>query len=349
MTAIEKIKSDIGIIAMAQKLGIELDIRNGKATCNCPNCNDTGKHLTIYEGSNRFYCFKCQIKGDQLDLYTLFTKKSPKTAIAELYASIPHWTPPMPQNFQIRNDREADSTQKAPKDYSNLFYKIIANRDITKTGRDYLNKRGITDSVILKYGITSIDDPRQFAYNLKSTYPINDLIGSGLFDYSKNGKQYCSFFYPAIIFPHWAYDITKIVYLSTRNLTGDAKSFKLHNTPMHPFPGQGALHSKQIFIFEGIINGLSYEVLTGKDNWIALCGLITSKKYEALKLQFPNQKLILGLDPDEAGKQALSQISNCTYINWTAFAIELGFKGLQHHPNGKAWDLNDYLINTRRQ
>ena len=79
-----------------------------------------------------------------------------------------------------------------------------------------------------------------------------------------------------------------------------------------------------------------------------MCGLITPESFEALKLRFPNQKLILALDPDEAGKQALSRIESCTYINWTAFAAELGFKGLQHHPNGKAWDLNDYLIATKR-
>lgn len=348
MTAIEKIKTDMGIMAMAQKLGLDLDARNGKATCNCPNCDDTGKHLTIYEGSNRFYCFKCQVKGDQIDLYTLFTGNSPKTAIAELSASGLHRTPPQHQNSQKQADREPVFTRDAHKDYSTLFYEIIANQDITKSGREYLNKRGITDALILKYGITSIDDPRQFAYNLKAKYPLNDLLGSGLFDYSKNEKPYCSFFYPAILFPHWAYDITKIVYLSTRNLTGDAKSFKLHNTPGHPFPGQEALHSKQIFIFEGIINGLSYEVLTGKENWIAIGGLITPEKFEAFKLQFPNQKLILGLDPDEAGKQALSQIESCTYINWTAFAAELGFKGLQHHPTGKAYDLNDYLIMRKK-
>ena len=229
-----------------------------------------------------------------------------------------------------------------------LFYEVIANQDITQAGKEYLNKRGITDALILKYGISSIDDPKQFANNLKEKYPFDDLLGSGLFDYSKNGKPYCSFFYPAILFPHWALDFKRITYLSTRNTAGDTKSFKLHNTHSQPYPGQEAQHSKQIFIFEGIINGLSYEILTGKENWIALCGLITPERYKSLKLQFPNQKLILGLDPDEAGKQALSQIESCTYINWIEFAAMLKFKGLQYHPTGKAWDFNDYLVNSKR-
>lgn len=288
------------------------------------------------------------MKGDQIDLYSLFTGNSPKTAIAELSTPSIHITPTTRQNAHKQPQIKPIPSNANEKDYSSLFFEVIANQPLPNSGREYLNKRGITDSLILKYGITGIDDPRQFAYNLKAQYPLDDLLGSGLFDYSKNGKPYCSFFYPAVIFPHWAMDFLRITYLSTRNLAGDVKSFKLHNTHSQPFPGQEAIGSKQIFIFEGIINGLSYEVLTKQENWIALCGLITPESFEALKLRFPNQKLILALDPDEAGKQALSRIESCTYINWTAFAAELGFKGLQHHPNGKAWDLNDYLIATKR-
>jgi len=348
MTAIEKIKSELGIMAVAHKLGVEIDQRNGKATCNCPNCDDTGKHLTIYESSNRFYCFKCQKKGDLIDFYLIHTGRSPKEAIAELSTPGLLQTPPAQVNTHKQPTIEPDSGKATARDYSDLYFEIIANQDITKTGKEYLNNRGITDAMILKYGITSIDDPKQFANELQAKYPLDDLLGAGLFDYSKNGKPYCSFFYPAIIFPHWALDSKSITYLSTRNTAGDTKSFKLHNVSSRLYPGQAAYNSKQVFIFEGIINGLSYEVLTGKDNFIATGGLITPERYEALKLQFPNQKLILGLDPDEAGKKALSQIESCTYICWNAFASELGFKGLQHHPGGKAWDINDYLIHKNK-
>lgn len=348
MTPIEKIKSELDIMAAAQRLGLDLDIRNGKASCNCPSCGDTGRHLTLYESSNRFYCFKCQIKGDQIDLYCLFTGKSHKEAIAELSPAGLHHTQPKTQTGHKQPITEARKDKPDEKDYSDLYYETIASTGITKAGIEYLSSRGITKALVEKHGIVSIDDPKQFAAQLRAKASADDLYEAGLFDYSKNGKLYCSFFMPAILFPHWAPDSTRIAYLSTRNLSGDSKSFKLHNRQGQPAYGGGTVDSKEVFIFEGIIDGLSYEAITRKDNWIALCGLITPAAYEALKIQMPNQKLILGLDPDEAGKQALSRIHSCTYINWAAFALELGFKGLQFHPNGKAWDINDYLTNQTR-
>ena len=122
MTAIEKIKSELGIMAIAQKLNLDIDQRKGKATVNCPNCDDTGKHLTLYESSNRFFCYKCQVKGDQLDLYSLFTGNSPKTAIAELSTPGLHITPATLQNPQKQATIKPITTNANEKDYSMLFY-----------------------------------------------------------------------------------------------------------------------------------------------------------------------------------------------------------------------------------
>jgi DNA primase len=175
-------------------------------------------------------------------------------------------------------------------------------------------------------------------------YSQDDLLAAGLIDYNKNGKLYGSFFMPAILFSHPSKDTNRITSLSTRNLAGDAKSFKLHGVPSTYYYGLDADQAKEIFVFEGIIDGLSYAVMANKDNFISLNGLLTPSQYDNLKQAHPNQKLILGLDPDEAGQEALSRIKQCDYINWTAFAIQLGFKGLQKHENGKPWDMNDYLM-----
>jgi len=52
-----------------------------------------------------------------------------------------------------------------------------------------------------------------------------------------------------------------------------------------------------------------------------------------------SNNLVLGYDDPP--------LDRLTIHDWTAFAIQLGFKGLQTHESGKAWDMNDYLINRK--
>ena len=347
MRAIEQIKAERSILDIANTIGLKIDTRLGKATASCPFCKDTGKHLYLYLDSNRFYCFKCHTSGDQIDLYCKLTNTSPKTAVIELgrpgagQQSIKQRSP----HQEART--EPIEKKDIPQDFSSLYFDVIASMEITAQGREYLNSRGINDDLIRIYDIKSIDDPNQFKLALLKSYDQQQLIDAGLLDYSKNGKLYSTFFQPAVLFPHFDRHCTKISSISSRNLAGDSKSFKLHGNSCSYQYGSDAQYAKEIFVFEGIINGMSYEALTGSANWIACCGLISPAKYEELRRESPNQKLILGLDPDQAGKDTLAKIESCTYIDWAALARKLGFRELQQHKNGKAWDMNDYLINTR--
>jgi len=347
--ALKTIKSTVTITEMADRIGMAYTDHRGKATANCPFCGETTGHLYLYHDSGRYYCFKCHEKGDLIDL----ALKGHHITIDGLKQLFGLTTPVHSRNDHSKPLMKPVSAAKPPApdfgkkaaDFSELYLNIVASMKLSDTGRDYLAHRGLTDQIIDSYDLRSIDDPRAFKDSLMEKYSVDDLFAAGLMDYSKNGRLYCSFFMPAILFPHFDNPISKVAGLSTRNLAGEAKSFKLHGVPSTYYYGSDAAQAKDIFVFEGIINALSYAVMTGKDNFIATTGLLSQAKYNDLKLQHPNQKLILALDPDDAGKQALSQIHSCTYIDWTAFAIQLGFRGLQKHENGKAWDMNDYLIN----
>ena len=349
--ALKTIKNTVTITEMADRIGMDYTDRRGSATANCPFCGDTTGHLYLYRDSGRYYCFKCHEKGDLIDL----ALKGFNMSIESIKRLFGYDTPAHSRNAHSKPLRKPISTIKLPApdieqkqpDFSELYFEIVANMKLSDAGREYLIHRGLTNQIIDRYDLRSIDDPRAFKDSLMEKYSADDLFAAGLIDYSKNGKLYCSFFMPAILFPHFDKHITKITGLSTRNLAGDAKSFKLHGVPSSYYYGGDAAQAKEIFVFEGIINALSYAVMADKDNFIATTGLISPAKYNELKLQHPSQKLILALDPDDAGKQALSQIQTCTYIDWTAFAIQLGFKGLQTHESGKAWDMNDYLINRK--
>lgn len=349
MSALQDIKQRNSILDMATDLGLQPIIRAGKATANCPACGDEHGHLYLYLDSNRFHCFKCQRSGDGIDLWAIAKNIALKDAILEVRnrygdkLATPTRTTQKQPSLEVKQAiKQADIDDQT----LSLMYMDTMNLagGLSAKGKDYLSQRGLTEKTFSRYDIASLDDPNRIKDELLKLHQMEKLMAAGLMDYSSNGKPYFSFFMPAILFPHFDIEITKLTSLTTRNLAGDTKSFKLHNRPAPPFYGNEVKTAKEVFIFEGIINGLSYSEITGDHNFIALGGLITPEAFNQLKSEFPNQKLILGLDPDKSGNDALARINQCTYINWKEFAHELGFNGLQFHANGKAFDLNDYLI-----
>jgi DNA primase len=351
MTAAQKIKAQNSIIDIARTLGLEVKSDSGnKMICLCPFCEDKSGHLYLYRDTNRFHCHRCQKHGDLIDLYGL-TKGLPlKTAINELSGGKPSQDTNKSRPLQIQRIRgHIDDMFVSPppkKDFRQLYFDALFYAQLTEKGLNYLHGRGLSDKIIKRYSLGSIDDPTGLSKALRDNYDIYTLIEAGLFDYSKNGKPYFVFYLPAIIFPHTDLEITKFTSLSTRNLAGDAKCFKLHNQPSRLFYGQIDNH-REIYIFEGIITALSYAELTGKDNFIALAGQITPAKYEKLERQFPNHRLILGLDPDKAGEKALAEIRRCEYINWLELYHQMGLKTIPTGADGKTWDLNDLLMYSK--
>lgn len=357
--AIKEIKTTYSIIDTATRMGMEIKQSQRHAITRCPFCDDETGHLYLYPDTNRFHCFKCQQSGDALDLLGKYRNLSSREAISEIKSmygyqntncniqplqavhiqpSMPPETPPAETSIPIR-------------DYSSLYFEIAATWELTETGKNYLTQtRGLSEKIIGRYDIRSIDDPKATAKALLEAYELETLIDAGLFSYSKNGKPYFTFFLPSIVFPHWSIELTKITYLSTRNLTGDTKSFKLSNVTSRLYFGQDALTARNVYIFEGIISALSFAELTGKDNFIALNGLITPQKFTKLRELMPNQKLILALDPDPAGKKAINEIQGCYWMDWADIAEQItGKRQLPTHPDGKAFDANDYLLLNKRQ
>ncbi len=346
-TNISDIKIRNSIIDIAATLGLNPIIRAGKATANCPGCNDSGNHLYLYQDTNRFHCFKCRASGDLIDLWQLATGTTPKEAIAAIKQRYGYETLIKPEPAKIPTPTAKDDPL-TDRELSDIYMAALLQMQISTKAIDYLHNRGISDKLIGRYSIGSIEDPNRIKDALIQEIGIDTLYKAGLMDYSKNGKPYLVFFMQAIIFPHFSLNIDLITSLSSRNLSGETKSFKLHNHPTKLFYGQDAGRAREIYVFEGIINGLSYAELTGLDNFLSLGGTPSPATFEQLRLQFPNQKLILALDPDQAGTKALAEIHNCTYLNYQKLAIELGFNGLQFHANGKAYDLNDYLIMRKK-
>lgn len=359
--AVKRIKSEVPIADIAQQIGLDMiPKRDGHFEAACPVCQETGsRHLYLYP-DNRFYCFKCQSSGDQIDLYRLTYNCTSKTAI-EGVKSLLGYTDQPPDaktsktvSYERLNACPAPEPQKpafnpaekwAQEIYCELAFNIL---NLTDRGKEYLLRRGMTERIVDKYSLVSIDEPATVKDALLDKFPVGDLIRSGLFVEDK-GKVLFSLYHPGIVFPHVSPALHGF-YLEgfvLRRYEGEPRFLKLAKVPSPVFHGNIDQTTRRAFVFEGIINAMSFELLTGEDHFLALSGLISPEKFRALRHRYPDINLVLAMDPDEAGQKALNKITACDYLNWDHLARELGLEAMPTHPNGKKYDANDLLLHLR--
>lgn len=354
--AIPQIKQT-SIIDFASRIGLDIVHRNNHSEACCPKCQETGgRHLYLYP-DNRFHCFKCGSDGDIIDLYRITYNCTSKEAIEAIKQSYGYNLSNNGQSSLKRrfDPLEAKSTQiiEKPKvnvkdkDIQAVYYDFAADiLTLSDTGRQYLHERGISDKTINRFQLLSIDDPAKVKAELLERFNLDILLKSGLF-YLREGVPQFAFYQKAIVFTHFVEFY--VSGFTTRNLAGDIKSFKLHGLPSPLFEGYVDVNTTDLYVTEGVINALSLLELTGSDNFIALSGLITPGKYRELQRLYPNVNLILAMDADEAGQQALNKIAACDYLDLNLLVKQLGYDALPKHDNGKAFDVNDILVNELRK
>lgn len=356
--ACKEIKLQVSISDLAERLGLEPINKVDHFEAHCPACGEIeSRHLYLYP-DNRYHCFKCKSNGDLFDLYRLKHGCSTKDAITDV-KKIYHYTDSLgvsesPVNATYGSRKPVKSRQVIkPKSilwdlnvqtvWLDLVSEILT---LTDTGFEYLCNRGMGGYTMDIYGMVSIDDPQAVKDILLKNYDLDLLLRSGLF-VERNGKPLFVFYQPCIVFPNFGKKLLNGI--TTRNLRGKVKSFKLANIPTPIYEGSVHETKDSIYVFEGIFNALSFRELTGSDSFIAVNGLISPSGYDKLKQQYEGRELILCMDNDQAGRQALDKIEDCKFINWNIVAQNYGFSQMPKHPDGKAYDLNDLLIEIRRK
>jgi len=348
----------VSISDLAERLGLEPIPKGNHFEAHCPACGEIiSRHLYLYP-DNRYHCFKCKSSGDLFDLYQLKHGCTPKDAILDvkrLYNyTDSHGVGKSPVNGTYGSQNPIKSTQVfKPKsilhdlDIQTLWLDLVSEiLTLTDTGFEYLCNRGMGGHTLDIYGMVSIDDPQAVRDVLLQNYETDLLLRSGLF-VERNGKHLFVFHQPCIVFPNFGKKLMNGI--TTRNLRGKVKCFKLANIPTPIYEGSVHDTNDSIYVFEGILNALSFRELTGSDSFIAINGLISPSGYEKLKRQYEGRDLILCLDNDQAGREALDKIEDCRFINWDAVAQNYGFSQMPTHPDGKTYDLNDLLVEIRRK
>ncbi len=315
----DRFNACVNILDLASSLGYDLKSSGDNHISHCPNCHDEGRkrHLTFYPKKNIFVCHKCgKVKGNNFGLikYSLDLDNAGTFKwIEEHYGN----------EFRIRGP-VAPAAQNARRpalgpqpfvpcrDTSDLHLGIyrdfLAMLSLPDKVARYLNiTRSIPPQTVERYGIKGIHaNHEEISQGLKKLYKIEDLVASGIFARTGDKAPYLRFYDDCVVFPH--YYKQRLVYFSTRNLETRQQGKKSFPMPNVVFYNLDALEgNKVIYIFEGIINGLSYLALGAKDNFICTLGI---RPDECLKLAatYPGTEFRLAYDPDEAGRKAAESI-----------------------------------------
>jgi len=348
---LEAFNRDESIISLAARLGFDLRKSGSNFTSPCPVCQDTGskRHLTFYPKTNSFICHKCnQFKGTNFKLIQNALNLNNRETVKWIMDSFSnHKTNPVrlcsPDSHENKILEKVSSQPEIHLDIYQAFYSLLDLPDLIIHYLEF--DRAITKDTISRFKLRGIaKNHYSLKTELQKRFRTDDLIQSGIM-YQPEGKSPVLRFNDAcVVFPH--YHQGKLLYLSTRNLNFSIKSYKL---PQQVFFNLDALTQyKTVYVFEGIINGLSYYQMTGNDNFICTLGIISESQYQSLIRTYSDTEFRFLYDPDEAGRKA-SYIRTDSQFYLKLFS-SYGFKEIPLHQSRncktkpKEWDLNDLTI-----
>jgi len=296
---IEQIKVNTSLSALYENL-TGWQLRNNAG--NCPFHDSKSKTSFSIKDDNYFKCFSCGKKGDAVKFVMLQLNKSFPDACLYLGGET------LPDNEKpLKIARKPPIIEPLPElaeTTKQIYQYFFEQLTLTDAGKLYLLSRGLSDAIIEQYKIKSIDDYKPIYKQLLAEYTVEQLHDAGLTQIGKDDKPYFIFYLPCVLFSIFEDNLP--IYFSSRNLKSDVRFFKLSGVKQRYFHGD--LSADKIYILESLIDALSFQQITGNNNFIVLSGL-NNYKYLEIKAKYPNKTIITVFDNDAPGLLAKSKIS----------------------------------------
>ncbi len=277
--SIDKIKSSISILQLAENLGLSPKKQSNKIyKANCCFHKETKPSLTFYPETNTFKCYGCGKFGDQINFYAECKGITNKEAIKELARD-----KGIKFTSNIKKHRPKKSKKKSQPDYSRLYEALQGfSKGISEKVLKYLTgpNRGLTRETINKFKIFEIKDYKKTKSFLLNEFSKEELKSAGLltannrFVFTKNrivipiidnGKTVtltARFFDNGITDPEQL-KITTYTYPKYKNLPGIADRLFNTDTLQQASPGD------KVFLCEG-----PFDTMIAEQNGLTAVGLL---------------------------------------------------------------------------
>lgn len=301
----------------------------------CPFHNDTDPSMQVNPERNNFHCFACDSMGGPIDFVKKYKGVRPIEAlkiVADI-CSIPLPSELNTERFIPQIEKDYPNELKALED-ADKFYQLVLQSKSGTEGKEYLEKRGLSQEIVSHFGIGyAPDDPKMIIDALrKQGYDVNTLSKAGILSASSTLEDR---FFHRIMFPIRD-NSGHLVAFSGRVLKKEQSPSKYINYPetllfkkneiLYHFSKakEDAKRKGYIYIVEGFMDVIA----VCRAGLFAVCGTmgtaLTQEHINALKNLGVEVRLCL--DSDEPGQLGEEKAAEALLKNGVPFRIVRKFK-----------------------
>lgn len=305
---VEEIRTANDIVDVVSEY-VKLDKKGKDYFGLCPFHKEKTPSFSVAPNKQIFYCFGCG-KGGNIFHFIMNVENLEYIEAVRLLADRARiQLPEGNDEEQIEKAKLKQSLMNINLQAARYFFENLRSRQ-GEVAKEYLNKRGITESTIKKFGMgySSEDRSALYKYLLDKGIDKNDLLKSGLVIQSNNGNCHDRF-YGRVMFP--IFDIRGNV-IAFGGRVMDSSTPKYLNSPETPVFNKGrhlyALNfaknsgEKRFIIVEGYMDVISLHQ-SGIINTVASLGTALTENQGRLIRKYA-EEIVLSYDSDTAGQSA---------------------------------------------
>ncbi|ADX98313.1 CHC2 zinc finger domain-containing protein [Mycoplasma suis] len=305
---------------------LSLEKRGRNFWAICPFHDDTRASLSVSEEKNIFKCFSCGVTGDAISFVMKKENIPFNEAVFKAHTLLKF---PIEQLSSIKfNSKDYLFKQQLIK-FNNFVSEFFINSLNSEEGGEALQylkeERKLSDFLIQKFKIgfspageklmNSIEQIRKISEEFKF---ISDefLLKTGIFSKSSGtSEKIFPIFQNRIVFPIFSQNQEIIGFTSRRLGNSNLSEAKyIHSRETLLFKKANLLYNLPeinrvsedsfIYLFEGIFDLLSFQLISPESICFALLGSEMSDNGFRLLTKLPSKKLVIIMDNDQAGRNA---------------------------------------------
>jgi DNA primase len=326
-------------------VGIKLPAK-GMIRCPLPNHEDGTPSFEVKDEGRRWVCYACNLYGGTIDFVMAYHGTEFMEAKIWLMDKIGYSTggnkhyPSRTRGFKAKTQSKplntSAKTNETPPDQE-LYKELLARAPLRKTGLNYLDGRGISESTIDRFSIGQMPGP-VVIQELVREFGFNRFKASGLLTKNSTQNRFFSILpRDAVLFPY--IEGGEITYFQSRGLTDADKTNRwrnLNHRQMRIYNIDILMNTSinRVAICEGVLDALSSTQLGCEA--IGLIG-VNAPFSEREMISLRGKQVDILLDWDEAGESRATSLRK----DLARFGV---FATRKIAPQSGARDVNDYLL-----
>jgi len=281
----------------------------GNYSALCPFHSEKTPSFSVSSAKQMFYCFGCGTGGDVI----AFIQKIERIEFIEAVRLLA-------ERAGVQLEKEEDPKQLERAKLQKSLYKVnteaarffYSNLNTAPKALEYLKRRGISDTIIKRFGLGFAPDKWHGLIDFMKRKGISSelLYKAGLITKNNDGERYYDKFRNRIMFP--IIDLKGNVIAFGGRVTDDSKP-KYLNSPETPVFSKGyniyglnfvkkVQNLENIIVVEGYMDAIALHQF-GVENAVASLGTAFTENQAKLLKRFSNE-IIISYDSDLAGQTA---------------------------------------------